>query len=62
MFPLNEQVANKPRAAADLLEQQEVSLFQVGTFRHAAKTVAHLWSDIQTMIVIRYSLFVIRVK
>ncbi len=50
MFSLNEQVADKLREAADLLEQQEANPFRVGAFRHAAETVAHLESDIQAVV------------
>ncbi|MCP4043714.1 MAG: hypothetical protein GY731_17455 [Gammaproteobacteria bacterium] len=50
MFALNDQVADKLREAADLLEQQGANPFRVGAFRHSAQTVVHLNRDIQTVV------------
>ena len=46
---LNQQVAERLREAAELLERQQASPFRVGAYRRAAETVAGLDEDAATL-------------
>jgi hypothetical protein len=47
---LNQQVAERLREAAELLEQQQANPFRVGAYRRAAETVAALDEDLATLL------------
>ena len=47
---LNQQVAERLREAAELLEQQQANPFRVGAYRRAAETVAALDEDVATLL------------
>ena len=44
---LNQQVADKLREMADLLEQQGANPFRVSAYRHAATTLVNLEQDLR---------------
>jgi DNA polymerase (family X) len=47
---LNQQVAQRLREAAELLEQQQANPFRVSAYRHAAETVAGLGEDVAALL------------
>jgi hypothetical protein len=47
---LNQNVADKLRESADVLEQQGANPFRVGAYRRAAETVAHLDRDLRDIV------------
>jgi putative hydrolase len=47
---LNQQIADKLRQTADLLQQQGANPFRVRAYRHAADTVVHLQQDLRELV------------